>query len=101
MAVDAFDRVVESLQNIQGRVEKLRDPKQFHLTVLIDWIDDATQMFRAEAMHKRLVLATVEGITDSLAVERTLLPWLEEPYLNRALIQKIKEALEASGGDDV
>ena len=101
MAVDAFDRVVESLQNIQGRVEKLRDPKQFHLTVLIDWIDDATRMFRAEAMHKRLVLATVEGITDSLAVERTLLPWLEEPYLNRALIQKIKEALEASGGDDV
>jgi hypothetical protein len=99
MATEAFGRVVESLENVQARAKKLRDPQLFHLTVLLDWIDDATHMFRAEAMHKRLVLASVESITDSLAVEKTLLPWLEEPYLNRALIQKIREALEASGED--
>ena len=86
VAIETFDKVVDSLGVLEASAKESSD---LYAVTLFGWIKDVRRMFAAETAHKRLILSLLGSGLDDQAIELHVSRWIEQPMINKSLIEKI------------
>ena len=95
-SLEAFERISETLDVLESKARKKLKPSRMYEAMLLEWIEDCTRMLQAELIYNRLILTMLDELDEPSDIEQILLSWVEEPHLDRALLEHVKEVLAPS-----